>query len=201
MTCITRVKSAEVCKEVDDDSGIEFGEVDLRICLNAILTARYATLIDYTNYSPELKKEEWSVYVLDQTVAERKFSGNGTINSVIKDDEAVPVVGKVKKKFRRETLEIELRLVKVVFFWMWLIIGSYISGQEAARNIIRTSLAIRVPTTFYATTILPKTLIAPTPTTIITHATNATSFGTNPTTTYTPSIIFPSIHRPNVDRI
>jgi hypothetical protein len=115
MTCITRVKSAEVCKEVDDDSGIEFGEVDLRVCLDAILTARYATLIDYTNYSPELKKEEWSVYVLDQTVSERKFSGNGTINSVVKDDEAVPVVGKVKKKFRRETLEIELRLVKVAF--------------------------------------------------------------------------------------
>jgi len=41
MTCITRVKAAEVCKEVDDDSGIEFGEVDLRVCLRAILAARY----------------------------------------------------------------------------------------------------------------------------------------------------------------
>lgn len=40
MTCITRVKAAEVCKEVDDDSGIEFGEVDLRVCLEAILNAR-----------------------------------------------------------------------------------------------------------------------------------------------------------------
>jgi hypothetical protein len=64
--------------------------------------------------SPELRKEEWSVYVLDQSVSERKFSGNGTINSVLRDDEAVPVVGKVKKKFRKETLEVELRLVKVV---------------------------------------------------------------------------------------
>jgi len=43
MTCITRVKSAQVCKELDDDSGIEFGEVDLRICLEAILTARCAS--------------------------------------------------------------------------------------------------------------------------------------------------------------
>ena len=63
--------------------------------------------------SPELKKEEWSVYVLDQSVPERKFSGNGTITSVLKDEEPVPVVGKVKKKFRREMLDIELRLVKV----------------------------------------------------------------------------------------
>jgi len=44
MTCITRVRSAEVCKELDDDSGIEFGEVDLRVCLEAILKARYARL-------------------------------------------------------------------------------------------------------------------------------------------------------------
>lgn len=43
MTCITRVKSAEVSKELDDDSGIEFGEVDLRVCLEAILTARCAS--------------------------------------------------------------------------------------------------------------------------------------------------------------
>ena len=41
MTCITRVKSAEVCKEIDADSGIEFGEVDLRVCLEAILAARF----------------------------------------------------------------------------------------------------------------------------------------------------------------
>jgi hypothetical protein len=44
MTCITRVKAAEVCREVDDDSGIEFGEVDLRVCLAAILLARYASM-------------------------------------------------------------------------------------------------------------------------------------------------------------
>jgi len=44
MTCITRVKAAEVCKEVDDDSGIEFGEVDLRVCLDAILLARCASV-------------------------------------------------------------------------------------------------------------------------------------------------------------
>ena len=42
MTCITRVKAADVCKEMDDDSGIEFGEVDLRVCLEAILVARCA---------------------------------------------------------------------------------------------------------------------------------------------------------------
>ena len=42
MTCITRVKAAEVCKEMDDDLGIEFGEVDLRVCLEAILVARCA---------------------------------------------------------------------------------------------------------------------------------------------------------------
>lgn len=45
MTCITRVKSAEVCKEVDDDSGIEYGEVDLRVCLEAILGARCASIL------------------------------------------------------------------------------------------------------------------------------------------------------------
>lgn len=66
--------------------------------------------------SPELKKEEWSVYVLDQSASERKFSGNGTIKSVLKDEEAVPIVGKVKKKFRKELLDIELRLVKVLLF-------------------------------------------------------------------------------------
>ena len=63
--------------------------------------------------SPELKKEEWSVYVLDQSASERKFSGNGTITSVLKDQESVPIVGKVKKKFRKEMLDVELRLVKV----------------------------------------------------------------------------------------
>jgi hypothetical protein len=65
------------------------------------------------NCSPELKKEEWSVYVLDQSDPERKYSGNGTLTSVLKDQEPVPVVGKVKKKFRREMLDVELRLVKV----------------------------------------------------------------------------------------
>jgi len=67
-------------------------------------------------HSPELKKEEWSVYVLDPS--EDKWSGNGTITSVIKDDESTPIVGKVKKKFRRETLEVELRLVKVIVMTM-----------------------------------------------------------------------------------
>jgi len=115
MTCITRVKSAQVCKELDDDSGIEFGEVDLRICLEAILIARCASLFIFDLISsPELKKEEWSVYVLDQSASERKFSGNGTITSVLKDEEPVPIVGKVKKKFRKEMLDIELRLVKVL---------------------------------------------------------------------------------------
>ena len=75
-------------------------EVRVRVCF--ILIA-----------SPELKKEEWSVYVLEQSVAEPMFSGNGTITSVLKDQEPVPVIGKVKKKFRREMLDIELRLVKV----------------------------------------------------------------------------------------
>jgi hypothetical protein len=112
MTCITRVKAAEVCKEVDDDSGVEFGEVDLRVCLEAILNARWASILG-VNCSPELRKEEWSVYVLDQSASERKFSGNGTITSVLKDDEMVPVVGKVKKKFRKEMLDVELNLVKV----------------------------------------------------------------------------------------
>ena len=65
------------------------------------------------DYSPELKKEEWSVYVLDQNALERMYSGNGTITSVLNGGEAVPVIGKVKKKFRREMLDIELRLVKV----------------------------------------------------------------------------------------
>lgn len=68
--------------------------------------------------SPELKKEEWSVYVLDQSASERKFSGNGTITSVLKDDEPVPIVGKVKKKFRKELLDIELRLVKVPLLFL-----------------------------------------------------------------------------------
>lgn len=69
--------------------------------------------------SPELKKEEWSVYVLDQSVSERKFSGNGTITSVLQEDEPVPIIGKVtKKKFGREILDIELRLVKVLIFHM-----------------------------------------------------------------------------------
>lgn len=31
-----------MCKEMDNDSGIEFGEVDLRVCLEAILVARCA---------------------------------------------------------------------------------------------------------------------------------------------------------------
>ena len=63
--------------------------------------------------SPELKKEPWSVYVLDQSASDHKFSGNGTITSVLEEDEPVPVVGRVKKKFRKELLEIELRLVRV----------------------------------------------------------------------------------------
>jgi hypothetical protein len=46
-------------------------------------------------------------------VSEKKFSGNGTITSVLKEDEMVPVVGKVKKKMRKEMLDIELHLVKV----------------------------------------------------------------------------------------
>ena len=54
------------------------------------------------------------MYVLDQSVADRKFSGNGTITSVLEEDEPVPIIGKVKKKFRKELLDIELRLVKVV---------------------------------------------------------------------------------------
>ena len=51
--------------------------------------------------------------MLDQSASDRKFSGNGTINSVLNDDESVPIVGKVKKKFRKELLDIELRFVKV----------------------------------------------------------------------------------------
>jgi hypothetical protein len=53
------------------------------------------------------------VYVLDQSMSDRKFSGNGTITSVLQEEEPVPVIGKVKKKFRKELLDIELRLVKV----------------------------------------------------------------------------------------
>jgi hypothetical protein len=40
MDCITRIKAAQVLKERDDDSGIEYGEVDLRVCLRAIIQAR-----------------------------------------------------------------------------------------------------------------------------------------------------------------
>ena len=104
VTCITRIKSAEVVKEVDDDSGIEFGEVDLRVCLKAILKARFASSHQHLlmiPFSPELKKKEWSVYALDQSVSDRKFSGNGTITTVLNDDEAVAIVGKVKRRFRR----------------------------------------------------------------------------------------------------
>jgi len=85
-----------------------FAFVSMRFCSRGARPC-----LSHTNLSPELKKEEWSVYVLDQSVPERKFSGNGTITSVLKDEEPVPVVGKVKKKFRREMLDIELRLVKV----------------------------------------------------------------------------------------
>jgi hypothetical protein len=53
------------------------------------------------------------VYVLDQSMSDRKFSGNGTITSVLQEEEPVPIIGKVKKKFRKELLDIELRLVKV----------------------------------------------------------------------------------------
>lgn len=60
-----------------------------------------------------MKKEPWSVYVLDQSASDRKFSGNGTITSVLEEDEPVLVVGRVKKKFRKELLDIELRLVRV----------------------------------------------------------------------------------------
>ena len=60
-----------------------------------------------------MKKEQWSVYVLDQSASDRKFSGNGTITSVLEEDEPVLVVGRVKKKFRKELLDIELRLVRV----------------------------------------------------------------------------------------
>ena len=47
---------------------------------------------------------------------DRKFSGNGSITSVLEEDEPVPIIGKVKKKFRKELLDIELRLVKVILF-------------------------------------------------------------------------------------
>ena len=53
------------------------------------------------------------MYVLDQSMSDRKFSGNGTITSVLQEEEPVPIIGKVKKKFRKELLDIELRLVKV----------------------------------------------------------------------------------------
>ena len=56
MTCITRVKAAEVCKEVDDDSGIEFGEVDLRICIEAILLARCASVSFHTNWQSRVEE-------------------------------------------------------------------------------------------------------------------------------------------------
>jgi hypothetical protein len=67
--------------------------------------------------SPELKKEQWSVYVLDPSESGNKFSGNGTITSVLEEDDPVPVIGKVKKKFRKELLEIDLRLVRVHAFY------------------------------------------------------------------------------------
>ena len=51
--------------------------------------------------------------MLDQSACDHKFSGNGTITSVLEEGEPVPVVGKIKKKFRKELLEIELRLVRV----------------------------------------------------------------------------------------
>src|SRR5438552_17986119 len=63
--------------------------------------------------SPELKKKEWSVYALDQSVSDTKFSVNGTINTVLNDDEAVAIVGKVKRRFRRELLDVEFLLIQV----------------------------------------------------------------------------------------
>jgi hypothetical protein len=54
------------------------------------------------------------VYVVDVQDEERKFSGNGTVSAVSNESEPVFVVGRVKKKFRREILELELRLVKVL---------------------------------------------------------------------------------------
>ena len=98
--------------------------------------------------SPELKKEQWSVYVLDQSVAERKFSGNGTITSVLNDDEPVPIVGKVKKKFRREMLEIELQFVKVLYARILITIGSHFACEETADIITRTAIAVGLATSF-----------------------------------------------------
>src|SRR5579862_696823 len=144
MTCIARVKAAEVCKERDEESDIEYGQVDLRICLEAILNARFASVTPLLIVSPELKKEEWSVYALDPS--EAKFSGNGTITSVIREDEPTPVIGKVKKKFQRETLEVELRLVKVCHSPSMLTTGPCLASKETADNIIRAVLSFGLTT-------------------------------------------------------
>jgi hypothetical protein len=143
-----------------------------------------------------LKKEEWSVYVLDQSASDRKFCGNGTINSVLNDDEPVPIVGKVKKKFRKELLDIELRFVKVVLMQSKrLILGTNISCEEAAHIITRTVISVRVATTLLS----PTALFARPPTTIISNSTGLRSPSSNPPTKYVFTVHFSTTHRPIVD--
>jgi hypothetical protein len=153
MDCITRIKAAHVLKDRDDDSGIEYGEVDLRVCLRAILQARssHFSYCVLTIGSPELKKEQWSVYVLDPSEGGNKFSGNGTITSVLEGDDPVPVIGKVKKKFRKEMLEIDLRLVRVhAFPPAQLTIGPHLASKETIVDISRALAPLCTTTTLPA---------------------------------------------------
>ena len=143
--------------------------------------------------SPELKKEEWSVYVLDQSASERKFSGNGTITSVLQEDEPVPIIGKVKNKFRKEMLDIELQLVKVLLPWIFeVIVGANLSSEETDDIVIGTITRKRVTTTFpppHRTRRIPSPPHTSVP-------------STHSTTKHSPRIIFfPSLHRPIMDRL
>ena len=134
--------------------------------------------------------------MLDQSASDRKFSGNGTINSVLNDDEPVPIVGKVKKKFRKELLDIELRFVKVFLIpSKRLILGTNISCEEAAHVITRTVISVRVATTFLS----PASLFASPPTTIISNSTGPRSPSSNSPTRYVFTVRFSTTHRPIVE--
>jgi len=204
MTCLARVKSAAVCKELDEESGIELGQVDLRVCLETIINARSRipafVLADFC--SPELKKEEWSVYVLDPS--EDKFSGNGTITSVINDDEPTHVVGKVKRKFKNEILQIELRLVKVnnALVLQVLIKGSDIACEKTTNIILRAFLSISLTTTAATSSIAEYTnpLLTNSATSTIPDFIYLAHASTDPSTKHSTSFSL-SIHRPIAHRL
>jgi hypothetical protein len=98
--------------------------------------------------SPELKKEQWSVYVLDPSEGGSKFSGNGTITAVLEEEDPVPVIGKVRKKFRKELLHIDLRLVRVRAFPLaTLTVGPHLASKETVFDITRALATLCHPAT------------------------------------------------------